>query len=199
MWLVCFWFCKNRKEMANCWTVRRNYFKAFTCTECNFCLFAECWDHISPLKEVSGFWLNLVGGESALSCQANLFWTVHHNVSTTLPLQMERFWLLAILTEAFCFFLSHPAGAVPKASIIQLLWFQLLVYQSLFSRYVTEFAAISDFHTVWSLWPHCIKSFICLINALWWCKHDGSLCKSPRGGYKNFLPYSTIILLLIAV
>lgn len=127
MLLVCFWFCKNRKEMANCWTVRRNYFKAFTCTEWNFCLFAECWDHISPLKEVGGFWLNLVVGESALSCQATLFWTVHHSISTTLPLQMERFWLLAILTEAFCFFIRlcwggaqgihHTVIVVPALSI----------------------------------------------------------------------------------
>ena len=103
----------------------------------------------------------------------------------------------------FLFVHQTLLGQCPRpftyGSIIQLLWLQLLVYQSLFSCFTTEFAANSSFHTVWSLWPHCVKSFICLSNMLWWCKHGGSLCRSPKEGYKNFLPYSTIFLLLIAV
>jgi len=46
-----------------------------------------------------------VGGVCPKSCQANLFWTVHQNISTTLPVQIEHVRILAILTEAFCFFI----------------------------------------------------------------------------------------------
>lgn len=79
-------------------------------------------------------------------------------------------------------------------STIDLLWLQLLLYQPPYNR-IAYSAANSGFHTVWSLWPHCVKSFIWLNDTFWWCKHGISLCKSPKWGHRNFLPNSTIILL----
>lgn len=165
MLLVCIWLCKNRKEMANCWTVRRNCFKAFTCTECNFCLFAECWGHISTLKELGGFWWNLVLGESALKFVKQIYFGLFTKTSLLHFLFKLNVFDTGNPDWGFLFFHQTLLGQCPRpftyGSIIQLLWLQLLVYQLLFSRYTTEFAANSGFHTVWSLSPHCVKSFMC--------------------------------------
>lgn len=46
-----------------------------------------------------------VGGVCPKIYKANLFWTIHQNISTTLPVQIERVWILENMTEVFCFFI----------------------------------------------------------------------------------------------
>jgi hypothetical protein len=68
-------------------------------------------------------------------------------------------------------------------------------FQPLYNK-IAYPAANSGFHTVWSLWPHCVKSFIWLNDTLWWCKHGGSKSQmKPQELSSVFLNYPTVWLL----